>query len=51
MEELRELLNNLIEIKGINSEEVIKVSTDLDELILKHYQENHNNTIQQLIVA
>lgn len=51
MEELRELLNNLIEIKGINSEEAIKVSTDLDELILKYYQENHNNTIQQLIVA
>lgn len=49
MEELREKLINLIEIKGISSEEVIKVSTELDELILKYYQRIHNN--KQLIVA
>lgn len=49
MEELREKLMNLIEIKGISSEEVIKVSTELDELIIKHYQRIYNN--KQLIVA
>ena len=38
MEELREKLINLIDIKGISSEEVIKISTDLDKLIIKYYQ-------------
>jgi len=40
IEELRELLHKLIEIKGISSDEVIKVSRDLDKLIVKYYQEN-----------
>jgi hypothetical protein len=49
MEELRRKLINLIEIKGVLSEEVIKVSTELDELIVKHYEEIHNNMIQESI--
>jgi len=40
IEELRELLHKLIEIKGISSDEFIKVSRDLDKLIVKYYQEN-----------
>ena len=43
MEELRELLNKLIEVKGISSDEVIKISRDLDKLILKYYQENEKS--------
>jgi len=35
-------LINLIEIKVISSEEVIKISTELDKLIVKHYQKTHN---------
>jgi len=45
------MLTNLIEVKGIDSEEVIKISTELDELIVKYYQESYNNTIQHSIVA
>ena len=40
MEDLRSKLIYLIELKGISSEEVIKVSRDLDKLIVKHYQNN-----------
>lgn len=40
MEELRELLNKLIEVKGISSDDVIKISEDLDKLIIKFYQES-----------
>ena len=39
MEQLKEELINLIEIKGILSEEVIKVSTDLDKLIVEYYKQ------------
>ena len=40
MEKLRNQLNKLIELKGISDEEVIKVSRDLDKLIVIHYQNN-----------
>ena len=51
MEELRIELNNLIDIKGIASDEVIKASTDLDKLIVKYYQDILNNTVQQLVIV
>jgi hypothetical protein len=39
MEELREELMQLIEIKGISCDEVITLSCKLDEFIIKHYEE------------
>jgi len=41
IEELREHLNKLIKIRGISSDEVIKVSGDLDKLIVKYYLKNY----------
>jgi len=41
IEELRDHLNKLIKIRGISSDEVIKVSRDLDKLIVKYYRENY----------
>jgi cupin superfamily acireductone dioxygenase involved in methionine salvage len=37
IEELREKLHQLIEEEGVSSRDVIKISTDLDKLIVKHY--------------
>lgn len=51
MEELRKELNNLIDIKGIASEEVIKISTDLDKYIVEYYHDILNNTVQQLVIV
>ena len=47
----REKLIKLIDIQGTSSEEVIKVSTELDNMIVKYYQQIHNSTINGLIVA
>ncbi|MFA9397396.1 MAG: aspartyl-phosphate phosphatase Spo0E family protein [Clostridiaceae bacterium] len=40
MEELRKKLNKLIEIKGTQHKEVLRLSQELDKLILDHYKKS-----------
>ena len=47
IEELRERLHQLIAEKGVSSKEVIKVSTDLDKLIVKHYPQRFSRIPNQ----
>lgn len=39
MEEIREELEKLIEIKGIDDKEVLELSQSLDEYIVSYYKE------------
>lgn len=53
MEELRQQLIRLIEIKGISSDEVIEASKNLDKLIVKYYQRRFSripNQSQRLFI-
>jgi hypothetical protein len=40
-EKLREELENLISLKGLSHEEVLKLSQRLDKYILMHYSEKY----------
>lgn len=42
VEKIREKLNQKVNLKNINTKEVLKISEELDEAILEYYEEERN---------